>query len=157
MICLSSVLFPLIMLNSNTNVYVLQIFRANVTEMELPGVDCVNCDVVADLTSEKTKWRKAFDTVLMNPPFGTKKNVGIDMKFISSAFNLARTTVYSLHKTSTRDFIQRKATELGAKAEVFATLHYNLDSSYKFHKKATVDIEVDCWRFDVSNIDKLGN
>lgn len=122
--------------------------------MELPGIDCVNCDVVAELSSESTKWRKSFDSVLMNPPFGTKKNAGMDMKFLQSAFNLARTAVYSLHKTSTRDFIQRKATELGAKAEVFATLKYNLDSSYKFHKKTTVDIEVDCWRFDVSNIDK---
>lgn len=93
----------------------------------------------------------------MNPPFGTKKNAGMDMKFLASAFNLARTAVYSLHKTSTRDFIQRKATELGAKAEVIATLRYNLDSTYKFHKKATVDIEVDCWRFDVSHIDKLEN
>ncbi|XP_055297516.1 rRNA N6-adenosine-methyltransferase Mettl5 [Sitodiplosis mosellana] len=135
----------------------LEIFRANVTEMELPGVDSVNCDVVADLSSETSKWRKAFDSVLMNPPFGTKKNAGMDMKFLVSGFKLARTAVYSLHKTSTRDFIQRKATELGAKAEVFATLRYNLDSSYKFHKKTTVDIEVDCWRFDVSNIDKLEN
>lgn len=119
--------------------------------MELPAVDCVNCDVVADLSSETSKWRKAFDSVLMNPPFGTKKNVGIDMKFLMSAFNLARTAVYSLHKTSTRHYIQRKATDLGAHAEVIATLRYNLDSTYKFHKKSTVDIEVDCWRFDVSN------
>lgn len=125
--------------------------------MELPGVECVQCDVVADLSSESTKWRKAFDTVLMNPPFGTKHNAGMDMKFLMSALNVAKTAVYSLHKRSTRDFIQRKAKDLGANAEVIATLCYNLDSSYKFHKKASVDIEVDCWRFDVSNIDKLGN
>lgn len=79
------------------------------------------------------------------------------MKFLLSAFNLAKTAVYSLHKTSTRDFIQRRANELGAKAEVIATLRYNLESSYKFHKKATVDIEVDCWRFDVSELNKIGN
>lgn len=78
----------------------------------------------------------------------------MDIKFLMSAFNVARTVVYSLHKTSTRDFIQRKATEYGAKSEVIATLRYNLESTYKFHKKTTVDIEVDCWRFDVSNIDK---
>lgn len=125
--------------------------------MELPGVDCVKCDVVTDLSSESSKWRNAFDTVLMNPPFGTKHNAGMDVKFLMSAFNVAKTAIYSLHKTSTRDFIQRKANELGAKAEVIATLNYNLDSSYKFHKKTSVDIEVDCWRFDVSNIDKLGN
>lgn len=125
--------------------------------MELPGVDCVNCNVVTDLSNESSKWHKVFDTVLLNPPFGTKHNAGMDMKFLMSAFNLAKTAVYSLHKTSTRDFIQRRANELGANAEVVATLRYNLDSSYKFHKKATVDIEVDCWRFDVSKLKKLDN
>lgn len=79
------------------------------------------------------------------------------MKFLMSAFNLARNVVYSLHKSSTRDYIQRKATELGATVEIIATLRYNLDSTYKFHKKATVDIEVDCWRFDVSKINKIDN
>lgn len=124
--------------------------------MELPGLDCVNCDVIEQL-KESSKWRKAFDTVLMNPPFGTKNNAGMDMKFLMSAINLARNAVYSLHKTSTRKFIQRKANELGTNAEVIATLRYNLDSSYKFHKQTSVDIEVDCWRFDVSKLDSLEN
>lgn len=39
---------------------------------------------------------------------------------------------------------------MGIRAEVIAELRYNLESTYKFHKKATVDIEVDCWRFNVS-------
>lgn len=119
--------------------------------MELPGVDAINCNVI-EMFNAPCKWFKAFDTVLMNPPFGTKHNAGMDMKFLMTAFNLANGVVYSLHKTSTRDYIQRKSTELGARAEVIATLRYNLNSSYKFHKKSSVDIEVDCWRFDVSNI-----
>lgn len=121
--------------------------------MELPGIDCVNCNVIEFFREDNTsKWFKVFDTVIMNPPFGTKHNAGMDMKFLMTAFNLARNVVYSLHKSSTRDFIQRKAIEVGAKAEVVATLRYNLNSSYKFHKKTSVDIEVDCWRFDVSEI-----
>lgn len=121
--------------------------------MELPGIDCVNCNVIELFKEDKiSKWFKVFDTVIQNPPFGTKQNAGMDIKFLMTAFNLARNVVYSLHKSSTRDFIKRKAIEVGAKAEVFATLRYNLNSSYKFHKKNTVDIEVDCWRFDVSQI-----
>lgn len=121
--------------------------------MELPGIDCVNCNVIELFGEDNTsKWFKVFDTVIMNPPFGTKHNAGMDMKFLMTAFNLARDVVYSLHKSSTRDYIQRRAIEVEAKAEVFATLRYNLNSSYKFHKKTTVDIEVDCWRFDVSEI-----
>lgn len=70
--------------------------------MELPGIDCVNCDVLHTLSEESSKWRKVFDTVVMNPPFGTKHNAGMDMKFLSAALNIAKTAVYSLHKTSTR-------------------------------------------------------
>lgn len=121
--------------------------------MELPGIDCVNCNVIELFKKDNAnKWFKVFDTVIMNPPFGTKHNAGMDMKFLMTAFNLGRNVVYSLHKSSTRDYTQRRAIEVGAKAEVYATLRYNLNSSYKFHKKTTVDIEVDCWRFDVSEI-----
>lgn len=119
--------------------------------MELPGIDCVNCDVLLDLTDSASKWHKAFDTVVMNPPFGTKHNAGMDIKFLMAGINLARNVVYSLHKSSTRDYIKKRAHELKIKAEVIAELRYNLESTYKFHKKNTVDIEVDCWRFDVSN------
>ena len=31
------------------------------------------------------KYRGIFDTVVMNPPFGTKENEGIDMKILKSA------------------------------------------------------------------------
>lgn len=119
--------------------------------MELPGVDCVNCDVLQELRDESSRWHGAFDTVVMNPPFGTKQNAGMDMKFLMAAINVSRGTVYSLHKTSTRDFIRKKMSEVGIKAEVIAELRYNLDSTYKFHKKASVDIEVDCWRIEVKD------
>lgn len=118
--------------------------------MELPGVDCINCDVLEDLTHEETKWHQVFDTVVMNPPFGTKHNAGMDIKFLVAAINISRNVVYSLHKSATRAYIKKKAEEMGIQAEVIAELRYNLESTYKFHKKATVNIEVDCWRFDVS-------
>lgn len=125
--------------------------------MELPGIDNVRCDVLELATHESCKWSKLFDTVIMNPPFGTKNNAGMDMKFLTTAIQLARSAVYSLHKTSTRAFIQRKAKEIGVEAEVIATLRYNLESSYKFHKKSSVDIEVDCWRFDVRQLTQIDN
>lgn len=70
--------------------------------MELPGVDCINCDVLCELSDESSKWHRVFDTVVMNPPFGTKHNAGMDMKFLLAGINIANTAVYSLHKTSTR-------------------------------------------------------
>ena len=44
-----------------------------------------------------------FDTVVMNPPFGTR-NAGIDTLFVETAMQNAN-VVYSLHKTSTREVI----------------------------------------------------
>lgn len=89
---------------------------------------------------------KQFDTVIMNPPFGTKRK-GIDMEFLQMALHLANTAVYSLHKTSTRDYVLGKAEQWGAKGEVLAELRYDLPASYRFHKKQSVDIEVDFIRF----------
>ena len=49
----------------------------------------------------------------------------------------------SLHKSVLYD----RAKALGVEAEVVAQLRYDLPKSYKFHKKDTLDIEVDLLRF----------
>lgn len=64
--------------------------------------------VQADLNSDESgsffsKMDKMFDTVIMNPPFGTKGSLGIDVKFLELAVKLANCSVYSLHKSSTRN------------------------------------------------------
>jgi len=95
-------------------------------------------------------WRDRFDTVIMNPPFGTKNNAGIDMEFLETAIRMARGAVYSLHKTSTRDHIQRRAKEWGTRAQVLAELKWEIPNMYRFHKRRAVDVEVDLIRFDCS-------
>ncbi|XP_032968000.1 rRNA N6-adenosine-methyltransferase METTL5 isoform X1 [Rhinolophus ferrumequinum] len=139
----------------------LEIFNRNVEEFELTNVDMVQCDV--SLLSNRIS--KSFDTVIMNPPFGTKNNKGTDMAFLKTALEMARTAVYSLHKSSTREHIQKKAAEWKIKIDIIAAkgdkclemlslddfcfieLRYDLPASYKFHKKKSVDIEVDLIRF----------
>ncbi|XP_072982299.1 uncharacterized protein [Typha latifolia] len=68
------------------------------------------------------------DTIVMNPPFGTRKK-GSDMEFVFMALKVASRAVYSLHKSTTRD------------------LRFDVLQLYKFHKKKEVDIAVDLWRF----------
>lgn len=131
----------------------LSIAKLNVDEMEITNVDFVQCDILSDLSSVGNPWEKSFDTVIMNPPFGTKKNAGMDMKFLKIAIQLTKNVVYSLHKTSTRDYIQKKTKELKVEGKVIAELRYNLESCFKFHKKLSVDIEVDVWRFCVRETD----
>lgn len=76
----------------------MQIFRNNIHEMEINDIDCVQCNV-NDISD---RWHGVFDTIIMNPPFGTKKNIGQDMRFLEAALVMTNNVVYSLHKTSTR-------------------------------------------------------
>ncbi|XP_078170062.1 S-adenosyl-L-methionine-dependent methyltransferases superfamily protein isoform X2 [Carex rostrata] len=100
----------------------LEIAGENVTDLEL-DVDFLRCDI-------RTLNLKGLlvDTIVMNPPFGTRKK-GADMDFLSLSLKVASRAVYSLHKTSTRE------------------LRFDVPQMYKFHKKKEVDIAVDLWRF----------
>lgn len=63
----------------------------------------IQADIVSD--DSDAPWEsmsKKFDTIIMNPPFGTKQKQGLDISFLKRAINLAENVVYSLHKTSTR-------------------------------------------------------
>ncbi|XP_069129327.1 rRNA N6-adenosine-methyltransferase METTL5-like [Argopecten irradians] len=142
----------------------LDVCYRNVNDFELE-VDLVQLDVTKigesvkqstpdhDETASNSSSRgscikeKSFDTVIMNPPFGTKKNHGIDMLFVQTGLFLAKGAVYSLHKTSTRTHIEKKAKDFGVKMEVLAELRFNLENTYKCHKQKSVDIEVDLIRF----------
>ncbi|GAB5035585.1 methyltransferase-like protein 5 [Nannochloropsis oceanica] len=124
------------------------------TNLHGMNVECalLRADVVAEagvpFRSRSSDGSSMFDTVLMNPPFGTK-NQGVDLLFVKRGLAVAP-VVYSLHKTSTREFlIGRGAAACGSDvgAEVIATMHFDLPATYKFHKQKSVDIEVDLLRF----------
>ena len=79
----------------------LDLASINFASLDVHGIDLVQVDVQSlSLTSD-------FDTVLMNPPFGTR-NSGVDTAFVHKAMKHAN-AVYSLHKTSTRDHFVRLA------------------------------------------------
>lgn len=121
------------------------------------------------------QFKNKFDTVIMNPPFGTKHNKGVDTLFLRTATEMAKHVVYSLHKTSTRavsscwrlskcvdkypsttniliphlkQHIQGKCQQWDLKAKPVAQFRYNLDNTYKFHRRKSVDIDVDLWRIE---------
>jgi predicted RNA methylase len=90
--------------------------------------------------------RKVCDTVVMNPPFGTRA-AGVDVQFLQAALLLCEASVYSLHKTSTRDFLVNKCQkDWGVGCEVVAQLKFDVPNTYAFHKKKSVDIAVDVLR-----------
>ena len=128
----------------------LNVCKENFDDFKVYFSDVVHCDVTGLSDERFIGLHKKFDVVVMNPPFGTKHNWGIDMKFLKSAIALSNSAIYSLHKTSTREHIMKKADDWGLKAEVVAELRYDLKGGkYKHHKKQSVDIEVDFYRFKI--------
>lgn len=123
----------------------LEVCRSNLEELEVSNIDLV----LSDLTQcQPTHTNKPLvDTVIMNPPFGTKHNKGIDMTFVSHALTMCSGAVYSLHKSATRQHLQKKASDWGVEFEVIAQLRFDLPQTYRFHKQKSVDIEVDLVRF----------
>ena len=55
----------------------LDIFQTNVEDFEICNIDLM----MADVLSLPDSYKKKFDTVVMNPPFGTKHNKGTKTKF----------------------------------------------------------------------------
>lgn len=118
---------------------------------ELGTLDFVLCDVYhLPTVSYDTSGASSFpyDVVISNPPFGTRGTRGADMMFVQSGLGVAP-VVYSLHKTSSRRGVLKKAEKkLGATATVLAELRFDLPKTMKFHKKKSVDIEVDLIKFE---------
>uniref|UniRef100_A0A5B7B9K1 Methyltransferase-like protein 5 n=1 Tax=Davidia involucrata TaxID=16924 RepID=A0A5B7B9K1_DAVIN len=120
----------------------LEIASVNAVDLEL-DMNFVQCDI------RNLGWRgDVVDTVVMNPPFGTRKK-GADMDFLFVALKVASQAVYSLHKTTTRNHVKRAALQdyNASSAEVICELRFDVPKLYKFHKKKEVDIAVDLWRF----------
>ena len=114
----------------------LEICAANASFMN------VNIDLIkANCTNISLKG----DIAIMNPPFGTKVK-GIDFLFLETAF-ASCPIVYSMHKTSTRKFVCRKAKIEGFEATVIAEILFDIPKIYKCHKQKNVTVKVDLLRF----------
>lgn len=101
---------------------------------------------------------KMVDTVITNPPFGTKNNEGIDVQFLKTAIRLAKRSVYSFHKTSTRPFLVKLLRDKwGLNVEVVAEMKFDIPNMYKFHKQKCVDVEVDLIRVFWEDKESEGN
>lgn len=125
----------------------LEIARGNKEDIELENVDFIQCDVT---NLSNSRWYKAFDTVLLNPPFGTKGNKGIDIQFLQTACSLARETVYSLHKSSTLEHIEKKVQDWNFKMKALYRMNFNLPKTRKKHKDESRDFKVDLIRITLT-------
>lgn len=80
------------------------------------------------------------DTTIMNPPFGTR-SVHADVEAVCAALRCSR-VVYSLHKTSTRNYLLRKF-----RGDVLGEIKFEIPCMYRFHTRQLHHISVDLFRF----------
>ncbi len=102
-------------------------------------VDWVLCDIES--------LRGQVDTVFMNPPFGTKQPHA-DVRFLQIALDLA-TVVYSIHKFSTRRYLNHWLQGRAGKIERVST-RMEIPHQFSFHRKKRQYVEVDVVRIQRS-------
>ena len=100
--------------------------------------------VLGDVSS--LELRANVDTVVTNPPFGTKKR-GADLKFLEKAVSIA-TVVYSIHLAGdkNREFLRSAIERLGASITRIETFEFPIGRLYDFHKKPKHVIQTDLYR-----------
>ncbi len=86
------------------------------------------------------------DTVIQNPPFGTKTKHA-DREFLLKAFQTAD-VVYSLHKATSKDFIEKIAGDNGFKATHYWEYDLPIKASHLFHRRRIHRIKAGCWRME---------
>ena len=96
--------------------------------------------VVGDIESVQDP----FDTVIMNPPFGTKREHA-DIRFLRVALKVGK-VIYSIHKSTTHSFISRWLKDAGAESEILMTTKMLIPHQYNFHHKRRHVVVVDVLR-----------
>lgn len=106
-----------------------------------------NLNVRVDFASGSIECvRGAFDTTIMNPPFGSW-NKGLDVRFLEKAIGVSE-VVYSIHKASntSRSFLSRKVEGFGRETRRLGQIQITLPRLYEFHQKAKYKVSADLYR-----------
>lgn len=85
-----------------------------------------------------------FDAVVMNPPYGTRTPHN-DTMFLLRALELAP-VAYSIHKSSTREFLMRFARKKGWEVDGVRSMSMRIPHLFEFHRKKWEIIKVDLYR-----------
>jgi putative methylase len=81
-----------------------------------------------------------FETVLMNPPFGTKRPHS-DIRFLRVALKISK-VIYSIHKSSTMLFISRWLKDQKTNFETIMETSMPIKHQFRFHTKKTHFVRV---------------
>lgn len=87
-----------------------------------------------------------FDTVLMNPPFGTKQQHN-DIRFLTVALNLGK-VIYTIHKSATTSYLETWLQERNATSEKLMETSMPIEHQFTFHRKRRYYVKVQVFRID---------
>jgi putative methylase len=87
-----------------------------------------------------------FDTVIMNPPFGSW-NKGSDIKFVMKALEITD-IIYTLIKSnnSVREYMKQKIPKMRGKIEKVYAMDIFIPKTYSFHKKKWYPVKADLYK-----------
>lgn len=108
----------------------------NATKGLKVGEQTFLCTTIQDVTL-------TVDTVVQNPPFGTKRK-GADVQFLKKATEIAP-VVYSLHKRKNTTFLAQKTPHTLTHVK---EMRVPLFKTYPVHKKRVVTVDVELLRFE---------
>jgi putative methylase len=113
--------------------------------LELAAGNCKRMRLEADwVLSNLDALRGPVDTVVMNPPFGTKRPHA-DTQFLRTAITIGK-VVYSIHKAATRLHLSRWFSEHGCLAAVIMSAEMEIPHQFSFHSKEKHYVDVDVFR-----------
>lgn len=96
--------------------------------------------IVSDISQVEGR----FDTVIMNPPYGTRTSHA-DTKFLKKSFGLAP-IVYSIHKAPTRKFLFEFVKKSNREVLEVREMTLQIPHLFSFHTKKWRDVNVDIYR-----------
>ena len=85
-----------------------------------------------------------YDTVIMNPPYGTR-SPHLDVRFLERGFELAPVS-YSIHKSSTREYLNGIIAKKNRRVDALHSMTLNIPHLFPFHQKKWNNVEVDLYR-----------
>ena len=96
---------------------------------------------IFNLKDDKTEL-KPFDYTISNPPFGVQSIENADLNFLKLAFKYTEEGIFSMHKTSTKDFLIKVFEENKFSVLDVKDIKFNIPKTYKFHKEESKNIDV---------------
>ncbi len=96
------------------------------------------------IQSDIEKIKGKFDSVIMNPPYGTRTSHA-DTRFLAKAFQLAP-IIYSIHKSATREYLVEFVTKSGRQVDQVRSMKMKIPHLFEFHEKKRTMVEVDLYR-----------